>query len=507
MNMWLKISTILALFLLLGIVLWGFQDDRCLNSSVVRKINIMNSELYSCEVSRSRSKISLDPEFTRAFVKIERDIREFEIFKDQISNLSTPDQTITITLNKPYTYTNENNLITMGQDLFLNEGYFKRALVQAWLNQILSKHIKENKVLFEILSDNFMSLIWGDLELVDPILNKKIDLTSNANWLNDVLGEQTLCDSPWRPIDRLDLCEDLRENSFNNTVKIKYFNELSLWSLRPLVVKKFWSYYKNLSPVKRINFIQNWYEYIAHLDDSFEKFPIQIDLETLPIVTSYTIKKLYNNSVPPVELQLDLFVELKKQDFDPHDFWNLIKFAKNNPKVNILLRSENNLIILPSLQKMIVGYFHAHAKKQILISCKKPTFKEISNQKPKDDRLLFIEKCGPKELFLSSYENSKLDLDLAMKTFAEQNTDSNYMLFHIPSLKMAINLSKINANSSIEQFNTLSNDLELLGLNKVNSLGPHRIQAALPVVEWIRWNSSQKVQMRAQTVLTKITPK
>ncbi len=482
---WLKYSTVLALFLLLGLILWSFQDPICINSSVVKKVNINtsegNAEIFSCTVSSSHRQFS--PNVLRFYTLAQKDIWDFETFKEQIDDSELLSQTITLSLEKPLKYERSENAIVIGVDLFKDRDYFRRALVQTWLAGFLPKNFNQNKILFEIISDAYLSLIWGKLETQDPVLAKKIDPNISLRWLDDILTERELCDSAWRPIERLDLCEDLRSTLIEQNRTADNLNALSVWSLRPLVVKQFWSYYKSLSPIEKISFVKSWSQYVSSASKYFDNFPDEVDFDSLQLVANFTVAQLFDKKIKSIGFDLDFYVDLDRQQFKPDEFADLLKLSVET-KHNILIRDGDNFVKIPSLQKFPVGYVRPKVKKQVLVSCEKPTFDKILNQKALSGRVLFVERCDHQQIQVGKYLTEDIE------GFANANPGHNFMLFHIPSIKLATQYWSLDAKKSIEAAElNLPNEVKanVLGWESKTLSGSHKIKAALPVVEWVRW--------------------
>lgn len=421
-------------------------------------------------------EMDLPADLKPAYQRIQKDITQFEVFKDQVDSSYRPQKTIKILVTKPQKFEWNGQDLEMGVDFFESRSGFRRAIVQSWLKDFLKPSTRQNKVMFETLTDIYSLMIWADFD---------IKLETNR-WLDDVLTEETLCQSDWRPFERQTFCEDLHMAAQKIRGQIKSLEEVSIWSLRPLIVKDFWNTYDKLSGFDKIEFARTLSLNLLIQTDIESQIPIIADLSSLTRAYHAVSAKLFEDT--PMKTRstaLDFYVVSTSDQFNIFQYNDLIDAALEFPDMNILVRNHDEFFILPHLTRVRVGYAQPESIQQAMVSCKSPILEQVLTQNVKSDRLLYVQKCDT-----VSPINLVDFLVYGVETYS-QNTKNNFMIFHIPSIKIAKQNWKLNTKQVFDGRgpNVPANlKTQLFGWGDFKPATVYKTNAALPIVEWLRWN-------------------
>ncbi len=470
-----KYSTLLAIFVTLGLIVWSFQDPVCLNSSVVKKIDLESSaglySLWSCGYQNSATESDLPLATKSSYFKIQSEITQFEIFKQQVDPSYSPRRNIKILLSKPQKFEWRGLQLDLGIDFFETAFGFRRALVQAWLQDFLKPAVRQNKVLFDTLTDIYVLMIWAkpDFEM------------GRSRWLDDVMTEESLCRSSWRPIERQMFCEDLHLASHTLRGQIRSLEEVSSWSLRPLLVKDFWNGYLKLSGFEKLQYSKDFSYNLSVLSDAFQ-IPFVTDLTSLANAYKVVSGKI---GIRARSTAIDFYVVSTKKQFNIFQYDDLINAALEFPDTNILIRNHDSFYVLPGLTRVRVGYAQPEVNQQAIVSCEAPRLDNVLAQNVKSQRVLYVQDCD-------SLSQIKLVdfLIYGVEAFSESNK-SNFMVFHIPSIRIAKEIWKLDTRKILGvKGPEVSPDLKarLFGWSNIKPATLYKMNAALPIVEWLKWD-------------------
>jgi hypothetical protein len=121
----------------------------------------------------------------------------------------------------------------------------KKSLLKSWFLNFASQKIKDDKFTQEIVSDIFLYVFWDEMNW---------EKESNFNrWLKYVYSDKDICKTKYAPSEREPLCDLIAQS--------KEFDQISIWSMRPLVVNRILYYYDQMSLGQKLEFSKYWMKF------------------------------------------------------------------------------------------------------------------------------------------------------------------------------------------------------------------------------------------------------
>lgn len=150
--------------------------------------------------------------------------------------------------------------IQMNLEQASDKNLVRKSLLKAWFLNFASQKVRDDKFTQEIVSDIFLYVFWNDLSW---------EKESNfQRWLKYVYSEKDICKTNYIPSEAEPFCALISGS--------QDFNQISLWSMRPLVVNKILHYYEQMSLEKKLEFTKYWMKFATTYDGKLPKNNLNI---------------------------------------------------------------------------------------------------------------------------------------------------------------------------------------------------------------------------------------
>lgn len=444
----MKVLKYLALAYLLSLIVLisrATNDLGCINSITVQSINIERDQesvfAPNCYYGKEAKgipvlgdkKLLKDLEMTiESFERALRDNRFF--FKPNGLKVVIKDSTNLAISSKE---------IQMSYEQAKDLNLFRKSLIKSWVLNFASKKIRNDKFSQEVISDIFLYVFWNELDW-DKEFNFK-------RWLKYVYSEKDICTTAFAPAERSELCDLIAEN------KTKQFDQISLWSMRPIVVNRILSYYDNMTLQKKLDFTKYWMKFAATYNGTLPEKNLNFS-NFSSVYNSYMNQ--FVGKLMDVKFEENFFVDFIFE-FHAPQFQTLVKQKSDLPFYmvkNILFKFNNNTFInLRNGSK--ISSKKSFAKHWVLVQNSLPELKEVKDL-PAD--YLTIIQAKKDYNFSQFYE--KID-DMSHFPWTEE-FDS--LTIYIPSLKLLSILAPAELrNKDIRALSLSPKVTKILGWNPV----------------------------------------
>jgi hypothetical protein len=403
-----------------------------------------------------------------------------------------------------------NHEIYATEDLLDSPGQLEKAILKIWLRDQVKDKTFENSLAEEVLSDFIWTAAKGKLDVYDPISKTNLSKTAAAYWPEILKSSTELCQTPWWPAKSVAICQALRGQNEGDT-------QIDFDSLRSLLSQAMNNAYEKLPAQSRIEWLQDF----ARKLPSFQN-PEGIETKQKNYLQAQQLMKKWIASLQGMNENFgSLFAaELEKRGY--HDIFVTVRFSAlvifDSVGKDIQKMVEKDL--LPFEDTHFIGYkqddqmrFASRgvtipvseigswtADKVIMIGCGSPQLQKLEEISAQSERLLFVDACRPTApLDVASY------LTQDAQAFAAKNKDVNFIEFHLPSLKLAMqkveSSAPQNPNLLVELLKEASTDdgkdkkasilTEALGWQKPtysSTAKAYRSQSAIEAINWYRVN-------------------
>gem|GEM_PF-6912758 len=493
-----------------AVVAFAYVSRRplCIDSKLVEKIDRVTENgthtAYRCALGKHvpyDGKLNqITHDFAQRLMPVERFLDYFGSFQGRVS--------LTM-LKSPETYFKIRDHEIYATEDFLNSpGQLEKAMFKIWLRDQMHDAALENSLSEDVLSDFLWTTVKGRLNIYDPITKFNLDSQPRAMWPEVLKNSAEVCQSPWWPAKSAAICQALRGARDTDS-------QIDLGSIRPLLTQALNDAYQKIPAADKILWLQSFAKNLGHF-----QLPEIINSAGHDFSQAQRVVRQWISSL---RLMDENFGNLFAQELAAHGFHDvaatvhfqaLIIFDQTSKESEKLI--EENLQSFE--QSHLMGYKKAdqiqfssegasfplsdlglwQADKIVLIGCGSPQLEKLQNLSVQAERLLFIDLCQKKvSLDVAAY--LKQDAQL----FATKNKEINFIEFHLPSLKLALQKVDMNGQqkeawiadllkeSSKEKSKNPSILTEALGWQEPtyhSQIKAYQSQSAIEAINWYRMN-------------------
>ncbi len=507
-NLQLGLITLLY-FIVVGLALMS-KKPLCIDSTVVEKIDRITYGIKESIFRCSAYKIVPYSEyFDKNKTVLELRIEGLAYFLNKIEPLNRR-FSLVIDEKNPIAFSISDKKIIIGSSLLEAQGHLERAIIKIWLLDKLPKQV-DTGLFSEVTTDFLYFAYTGSFNIEDPLLRIRTHL-GDVRWPQVLKSKETYCDSPWKLSEHFGTCGSLQSN-----INLNEQNILNL-SLRPLLTSVWIKTFSELSFAGQISFVSHFSDYLRSQRLTSEKAIEMLLMENSPLKQGVVnIKRvtdlMYSSTFVQAKseyrqfysglannLQLagvsDSFAEAY---FDylfeyPDElstnsvfFKNLISAAQKNPQMQIAVKDQNQIWILPSKVSLPIKTFDQIKSQQyIFMACLKLQDIKMAQFFNQAEKLLLIKGCD---------QNKSIDfaalISSGMQGFSRQNKNLAFIQFHLPSFELkAKDLAHVkNFFALVENRDFAKAEFQTLGWSQIQwfeELQAYRPNAVIEAIELFR---------------------
>ncbi len=501
--------SILLYFIVIGMLLYSAKP-LCTDSTSVEKIDRVSltgtETIYRC---LARQIVPYSSYFDQHKFAIERRVESVTGFLSKLQPLKSR-ISITIDETKPIYFQISANRISIGSQLFAAEGHFERAIIKVWLAERSKAKVGQN--LFQEVAADFLYYAYeGNFEIEDPLSKVKTKL-GNLRWPQVLKSKIGYCDSPWKLSEHYTACDMIQSD------KILSEQLANNMSIRPLMTSIWIKAYSELAFRDRLTFLDSFVDYLKTQQLSSEKAIQMILSDSHPLKQGMmNIKKMtdtmgssvlvqdrkeYREFYSRMALNLqqagvnDSFAEayfdylFEYPDTivtDSKFFKGLWQIAQKNPELQIAVKDQSQIWILPTISSLPLTTFDLIKTQQhVFFAC--PSLKEIKMQQffSHAEKLLLIKGCDQDKAI--NFDSLVLK---GIQNFSVKNKKLAFIQFHMPSLEMkAKDLAHVkNFFDVVKNRDISQNELQTLGWSQIQwheDMQAYKPNAVIDAIELFR---------------------
>ena len=480
----------------------------CIDSKLVEKIDrVTESGTHTAYRCALRKHVPYDgklKKITRNFgqrlVPVERFLEYLGNFHGRIS--------LTLLKSSETYFKIRDHEIYATEELLNSPGQLEKAVMKIWLRDQMQNLALENSLSEEVLSDFLWTTLKGRLDLYDPVTRLNLGQEPLTLWPETLKNSAEVCQSPWWAAKSAVICQALRTTKESDS-------QIDLDSMRPLLTQSLNSAYKKIPAAQKIAWLQAFAKNLPHF-----QLPEGAEKTTHDFSQAQRVVGQWISSFRLVD---ENFGNLFAHELAYHNFHDLTAMVHFSALIIFDQTSkEGQDLVEKDLQSFeqshLIGYkngqqvqFSSHgvsvlledlgawqADKIVMISCGSPQIEKLQDLAVQADRLLFVDLCQNKgNLDVVSY------LKEDAQTFAARNKNVNFIEFHLPSLKLALQKVDINAAQKNNWIADLLNENPKDKTKKVSILTEalgwqepiyhsqekaYRSQSAIEAINWYRMN-------------------
>lgn len=512
-------SSLCTYLCFLGLIL-ALKQPICIDSSVVERLDTVTAGVksttqtetaYRCsahiQVPYSEKLIKTEELVTQKWQNTVAVLSSIQSFKNKIH--------IIIRYDQPLIFEIKNSQFQIGSSLMMADGHLERGLIKLWIRENMSEQRLQTTLFEEVMTDLVYFIVNGDLSIEDPLTAIQTKLGS-VQWPQVLKGAEAYCDSAWKASEDFQLCGQIQNQISDQDIQ-ENLRSMTTLSLRPLLTSALINAYKNLN-------YKNKSELIAHLNQFLQKRFLASD-QLIDMILVYSnplkqgvqsiknfsdlfvasdlsgrqeFKQLYSGLTDELqnsgfsdsfaEAYFDYIIEIPDRVSAQSTFFrNLEIAAQKNMKLQIAIKDQNQIWILPSRTALPLAAFNKiRSRQNIYFACS--NLKEIKIEQFFDqtEKLMMIKGCDQK----FDYQFSKL-FESGIKEFIRQNDKLKFVQFHIPSLEMKQKeLAHINNFFElVENRDVNRQEFRVLGWSQIqwsDEFHAYKPKAAIEAIEFFR---------------------
>ncbi len=463
----------------------------CIDSKVVEKIDrvgVKSSDyIYRCAVNRETPFSAFFGEnvksLSQQILPIERYLESIKPFRQKVR--------VTVYEERPFLFRVQNHDIFIGQKMISNAGFLEKAIIKIWLRENLQANTADYDLIEESLSDLVLFMANGSLNIKDVSSGTVLDKTG-IRWPYVIKSVAGYCDSVWKFAEHAESCVGQRDELAMGTQRVNIKTVATKFSLRPLLTESLIESYKKLSLFEQSQIIKHLVvaKEKNKADSKNEQFlgaensPLSLASATLSRSAEYIKDLVSENSEKAFGKYLDnelerknfvnslssvstvasfdfLFVSDAAISTESLLFKELVKTAKQNPKVQMAVRDSERIWLLPSKFSIPLKSFGAaRSSKTVVQKCASFDFHYALAFANQTDKLLIVDNCDEKKVIKYSgfIRNSA-------EGFGLENRNVAFVQLHLPSLLMKKNqlLNIQDVFKELEKSKTDSHVSEIFG--------------------------------------------
>ena len=460
------ISSLLTLLALVSLLSGSSKDSDCIYSALVKNVVIVQQGVatkHECLPIEKNSKHAL---------KLAADLADAQSFFEMLQKSPRPASIEIVDQMASVQSTIQKGLVRLSLRQFYSGDYFVHSLLKSMLLQSLDDSVASHPLHLEMVTDFTQAMTLR--HHVAPFVGPAFGLWST----------ETICDSPWNPIEYEFSCKN--ENKTPNA-------PLSLWGLRPYLLRSFHEAHSAISIAERIQFTKNLFQHWAE-----KKWSVQNEFQVESVLQfQELIKKSWQEVVGPSVHVIS--------DFKPYEKMDGLIFSDKNVDKNLNLVKKKKYAwfdkgqwYLPSEKNWIKVKWGAQTptfQQLHVFSCHEPKISDLLSHKAQKREIIFLSVCERDFSGVSEVVHKNPYL------IAKQNPKRRLIVYDRPSLEISLNWGFKKNDQIVERFerkNLSEKQLRITGLGDVeeapapkseNIFFTHdieKISAALPVVQYLR---------------------
>jgi hypothetical protein len=439
----LRIFAIIYFISLIILISKTMEDPSCINSITVQSINIERDQesvfVPSCyfEQKMTGTPVLGDKKILKSlsgsiesFEKIVRNHRYF--FKLNSLKIVVKDTADLVVSAKE---------IQMNREQAKDPNLVRKSLLKSWFLNFASQKIKDDKFTQEIVSDIFLYVFWNEISWEKE--------TNFNRWLKYIYSEKGICKTKYAPSEREPLCGLI--------AKSKKFDQISIWSMRPIVVNRILYYYDQMNLSQKLEFSKYWMKFATTYNGKLPEKNLSF----------YNFSNVYNSYMEQfvgpllnVQFEENLFVDFVFEFKIPQlrsirDYQNKLPAYMQK---NVLFKfSDNTFFNLRNGSK--ISSDKAYAKHWVLVQNSFPELKDVKTLSA--DYLTIIQ--AKKDYDFSQFYKNMDNISAFPWT-----DDFDSLTIYIPSLKLLGRLAPEELkNSDIRTLSLNPKVPKILGWNPV----------------------------------------
>ncbi|MES2770198.1 MAG: hypothetical protein V4596_13715, partial [Bdellovibrionota bacterium] len=372
-------------------------------------------------------------------------VESFERFLRQNKFFYKPNS-IKIVIKESANLSVSANEILMSAEQAKDLKLFRKSLLKSWFLGFASKQVRDDKFTQEVVSDIFLYVFWNEINWEKEFNFKR--------WLKYVYSEKDICRTDFVPAETGPFCDLI---AMAKNTQRREFDQISIWSMRPLVVNRILHYYDQMPLKEKLGFAKYWMRFAGTFEGKLpeKNLNFQNFSNVYNMYMEQFIGKLLNAKFEEY-LTVDYIFE-----FDIPQVESLVSFKNELPfymQKNILFKFKNNTYInLRNGSKLVTS--KSLARHWVLVQNSFPELKEVKGLPA--DYLTIIQ--AKKDYDLHKFYE-KID-DISDFPWVEE-FDS--LTIYIPSLKLLGRLAPNEVKSQDIKSLSLNPRLEvILGWNPV----------------------------------------
>ncbi|WP_291515833.1 hypothetical protein [Bdellovibrio sp. ArHS] len=485
----------------------------CIDSKVVERIDRLTEasteSIYRCALNKN---VPFSAYFSEQAKDLNYRVQQMERLLESMEPFYKKVQ-ITILEDRPYLYRVQGHQIYLGAKLLEAPGHLEKALAKIWYRERNEALFAQQILMEEVITDFIVYLLDGDLNVGDPQTKIKTALRK-VRWPFVIKSVQGYCESPWKQSEHFAACLDQKED-------LAVDHQVVELSLRPLLVVSWVNSYKALSARERFNFVQSLPRLLRtehqpalpligmHRLAAMEETTLLKAAEAMKNVNSFvtTSQAMKDSETHRVfaanftnelrthgfqeafaEATFDLlFVSREPLTEKAAIFTHFMKIAKASPKIQIALRDQENLWMLPSRFPIPLKSFgQLKANRTVVEKCGGYNFSYVMDYANITEKLLVVDHCDVKrEIQYSRF------LKEGAEGFGAQNKGIAFVQFHLPSLLMKKSeLEQVtNVIEFIQRRDVENPSFKSLGWREVHwseQANAYKPKAFVDAIEWFR---------------------
>lgn len=453
-------SSIVALIVVAAYVGRQWRPVACINSSVVERLDVVSKNLakslHRCGDEWNVTKIT--PIERRWLQKIDRETHDIQKLLSMAGIPAPNGIGVRVHVDRPHLWSVTAQRLDLGVDVFEAPGQLIKALIIS--SFLRGSHGHGSPLTYEILADHLLIISQGEVDIVDPISARSTSAPWSIDWqmARAFQLESTICESPWKMGRTFNSCGLVSDRialdsvrAFVSLQSTKLASELSLTQKRQLL-RKFSKLVRTIDspPHKELNSVED----VVELSNQYLSLLWDRRIEVSDILGR--IKYI----VETAEKRSDLLDEFEFEGGAAAVALNgeKVQFYSGGPFVRVrskLPMPEKRIRVVKNLSKVGV----------------------IAELESKDERVLEVFSNGEGLKLKAYFENGP-------KAFLSNNPDSKFVVYHIPSVRLALNFG-LSPDAVLKKGTSkLAEKMSrLLGLSQSES-ETHYNQAPISALEW-----------------------
>ncbi len=509
----LLFSSVCTYLCFLGLI-YALKKPLCIDSTVVQKIDRVTTEgnitktasAFSCSSNRL---VEYSPELENTIAKVSGTLAKTTALLNSIKPFKQKLQ-ISIREDRPLMFEVVKNKINIGSNFVNIDYHLSRAVIKAWIAENKNSMKVDTALFDEALTDFMLYVLIGKVELEEPTDKIRTKLGS-VKWPQVIKSAKGYCMSAWKYAEHTELCSGHGFEDQNSDA------EAAAYSLRPLLTSSIIGSYNELGMKQKSHLVQSLPLILSSMSLPSEKIIESMLVDSNPLhngilnINKFTdlilsstlqnrgeIYQLYTGITQHLqqygvtdsfaEAYFDYLIEFNGKLSDSSPFYKTLALASvNNPDIQVAVKDQNSIWILPSKTALPIKVFsQIQARQIIFMGCDNHKNIHVEQFFQKAEKLMLVNECNQ----AVEYNFESLFRD-GVKTFIGKNHKFNFVQLHVPSLEMIRNELSPSQNyfELVKNRDINRKEFKTLGWSKVQwkkDLQAYRPEAVIDAIEYFR---------------------